>query len=231
MSTSASARASWLAASLAIVAFIPISIAYIDRPLAIAASELAPSLREVFERITVLGDSAIYVVPTGVAAIALYTLERREGDAARKALLRRYLFAAFFLFAAVAVSGLATDLLKILLGRARPSVFLSEGDFGWHPFTLEARFRAFPSGHANTVVSMALALGFLLPRARVFLLILAALVALTRIAVEAHYLSDIIAGSSLAFATTIWLRTIFARHEWLFRECTRSPFIHSDCGG
>jgi membrane-associated phospholipid phosphatase len=220
----------WLTASLAILAFIAVSIAYIDRPLAIAASELAPSLRIVFERITVLGDSAVYLVPTGAAAIALYALERRKGDAARQARLRRCFFAALFLFLAVAVSGLATDLLKILFGRPRPSLFLSEGDFGWHPFTLEARFRGFPSGHANTVVSMALAVGFLLPRARILLLILAALVALTRIAVEAHYLSDIVAGSSLAFATTIWLRSTFAERGWLFQGSAEAPSTHPDSG-
>jgi len=230
VSASVSLRLPWPAASVSAVAAILISIAYIDRPLAIAANKLAPTSRAIFECITVLGDSATYLVPVGIAAVVLYALERREDDAARKVRLRRYLFVALFLFAAVAMSGLATDLLKVLFGRSRPPLFLSNGDFGWHPFSLKPKFGSFPSGHANTAVSMALALGFLVPRARVILLIVAAFVALTRIALEAHYLSDTIAGASLAFASTIWLRALFARRGWLFEEPSGSRLAHSGLG-
>ena len=221
MSASTPYRIRWVGVSAGALAAIALSIIFVDRPLAMAADDFAPTLRVIFERMTVLGDSVWYLAPSGVAAIALFALERRETDSSRKARLKRYFLAALFLFLSVAVSGLATDLLKIIFGRARPPLFLHDGDFGWHPFALKAKFHGFPSGHANTVMSLALAVGFLWPRARVPLLVLAVLVALTRIPVEAHYLSDIIGGMFLALVTTIWLRGAFARRGWLFERRER----------
>lgn len=203
---------------------ILLSIAYLDRPLAELSSHLDPMIRVFCEHITVLGDSAWYLVPLGIATPPLYIFQQREQDPARAAGLRRLCWIALFLFVAIAFSGLMVDLLKILFGRARPVLLLRENNFSWHPLSFSAKLNSFPSGHANTVFALALALGFIWRHLLKPLLMVAALVALSRIAVGAHYLSDVIAGAAVAMVTTLWLRSFFARRCWIF-ERTKNESI------
>ena len=206
-------RSAW--ASLAVLGAIALSIPYLDRPIAYRARDLDPAIVELCLRITSLGEAAWYLVPLGVAIPALYLAGARTRDPARAAMLRRLLWAALFVFLAIALSGLLTDLLKFLFGRARPVLLLREGYSGWQPFALKGKLHAFPSGHATTVAALALALGLLWPRLMQPLLLLAGFVMLTRVAVGAHYLSDVIAGSALGVATTLWLHRAFARRRLL----------------
>ncbi len=218
-------RMRWLAAGLAAALLAALSVVYLDRPSAYWASELAPAVVAFCESLTALGNSAWYLVPLAIAIPVLHVTSRRSADPARAARLHWLLWAALFLFVAIAGSGLLTDLLKILFGRARPALLLREGDFGWHPLGLKAKLQSFPSGHANTVTTVALALGMLAPRLRKALAALAALVLLSRIAVGEHYPSDLIAGAAVAFATTVPLRAAFARHGRVFRRTEGREFI------
>lgn len=207
----------WAWTSLAVLGAIALSIAYLDRPIAYWVHDLDPAFVELCLRITSLGESAWYLVPLGVAIPVLYLAGARTRDPARAAMLRRLLWTALFVFLAIALSGLLTDLLKILFGRARPALLLREGYYGWQPFALKGKLHAFPSGHANTITALALALGLLWPRLMKPLLLLAGLVMLTRVAVGAHYLSDVIAGAAIAAVTTPWLHHAFARRRLLAR--------------
>ena len=54
---------------------------------------------------------------------------------------------------------------------------------------------SFPSGHAATSFAGAIALAWLLPRLRSALIVLAALVAFSRVYVGVHYPSDVLAGA------------------------------------
>ncbi len=221
----ASERAKWLGASVLAALLAALSIACLDRASAAWAHGLGPGFVALCEAFTALGDSAWYLVPLAVAVPALYLASRRSGDRERAARLGWFLSAALFLFAAIALSGLATDLLKVLFGRARPVLFLREGDFGWHPLGLTAKLQSFPSGHATTVTAAALALGMLAPRLAKPLAVVALLVALTRVAVGDHYPSDLVAGAAVAFATTLPLRAAFARRGRLFRKTAQGKFV------
>ncbi|MFI4988722.1 MAG: phosphatase PAP2 family protein [Alphaproteobacteria bacterium] len=211
----------WLGSGALVALLVALSIAYLDRPSAQWAAGLDPAVVTFCRRLTALGNSAWYLVPLGLAVPALHLASRRSADAERAARLRWLLWAAVFLFAAIAASGLLTDLLKILFGRARPALLLRAGDFGWHPPGLSAKWQSFPSGHANTITAVALALGLLAPRLVTPLAVVALLVALTRIAVGDHYPSDVLAGAFVAFATTLALRAVFARRGWLFAKAAR----------
>jgi membrane-associated phospholipid phosphatase len=214
----ASRRGPAVAAILATLAAIALSIAYLDRPLAYWAHGLDPGFIAICARLTLLGDSKWYLVPLGLAVPALYLAAARSPDPSRAAALRRMMWTSVFLFAAIAVSGLLVDLLKIVFGRARPILLFREGDAAWHFFSLKPKLHGFPSGHANTFVALAFALGLLRRRFLFPLLVLAALLSLTRIAVAEHYLSDLIAGGGLAIATTLWLRGVFARRGLVFQR-------------
>jgi undecaprenyl-diphosphatase len=63
-----------------------------------------------------------------------------------------------------------------------------------------------PSGHATTAFAAALAVGLVHPRLRWPLVVLAALIAISRVWLGVHYLSDVLAGAALgsAVSLTLW---------------------------
>jgi membrane-associated phospholipid phosphatase len=197
-----------------LIAALPFTL---DRPLALAVTGAAPAVKALFQTLTVLGESHWYLVPTGLVFLALY-LDRRLGpQAPRRTAADRIAGRAGFVFGAVALSGIAADVIKPLLGRARPKLLLQDGVYGLNPLSFRADYYSFPSGHANTMFALALALGFLAPRLRWPMLVLAAAVALSRVMVGAHYLSDVLGGALLAGLVTLWLRAALARRGLVFR--------------
>lgn len=223
MSAASFSPRQWAWASLAVLGAIAVSIAYLDRPIAYWARGLDPAIVKLCLSVTGLGEAVWYLVPLGIAIPVLHVAVRRTRDPARAARLRRLLWAAVFIFLAVALSGLLVDILKILFGRARPVLLMREGYAGWQPFALKGKLHAFPSGHANTVAALALALGLLWPRLMIPMLLFATVVVATRVAVGAHYLSDVIAGAAIAVITTQWLYRAFAQRRLIGREEAGAP--------
>jgi undecaprenyl-diphosphatase len=83
-------------------------------------------------------------------------------------------------------AGLAEYALKHVVGRPRPAVGT----------TLAAvEFDSFPSGHATSVFAVAAVLGAFYPRLRWPLYAVAGAIALGRVYLSRHYLSDIVAGA------------------------------------
>lgn len=102
-----------------------------------------------------------------------------------------------YLKAQIIFSFLIVRILKICLGRARPN-FGSEFTF----LSMEADFNSFPSGHSSDAFVSAIFLFFLLiyspfAKYRFVPLILAFLVAASRVAGLTHYASDTVAGAAI----------------------------------
>jgi membrane-associated phospholipid phosphatase len=173
-------------------------------------------LVQVFRTLTDLGRSHWYLVPTGLGTILFAILASRVREPLKHQALASLALACGFVLVAVASTGLLTTTLKYLIGRARPKLLDQEGTFGLAPFGLDADFASFPSGHANTAVAIALCLIFLWPRYRVPLAVFAVLIAFSRVAVGAHYPSDVIAGGYLAIVTTTAWRRVFAGQRLVF---------------
>lgn len=123
------------------------------------------------------------------------------------------------------VMGLVTDIIKWIVGRTRP--FRLHEELGYpEPFSLRP-FReglvglfnqtnlAFPSGHSTTAFASAAAMAILLPRWRWAFYAVAAIVAAERVAENAHYLSDTIAGAGLAI---IGVHILWRSCQRIFRE-------------
>jgi membrane-associated phospholipid phosphatase len=125
-------------------------------------------------------------------------------------------------------AGLLADVLKIVLARRRPNVsdvmntdvadsFL--GFFAWrHAATwqeaLSRDIQSFPSGHAATAAGLACALSRLYPRAAWFFAGLTVLACFQRIAYQAHYLSDVLAGAAIGVFFNLLLELPRVR-KWL----------------
>jgi lipid A 4'-phosphatase len=187
------------------------AIGWIDRPLAWHLHMVAAAWRPLFEPIGRLGFAMPYLVLFAAAFAAL-----RCGGAVRR--LRRWAGwmqtaarVPAFLFAAVAASGLIVDLLKLLVGRTRPKLLFASGDYDFSWFGLTADHWSFPSGHAATAAALMTALWCLWPRHVLFYIALAALIAVSRVVIGAHYLSDVLMGGFIGVVATRIAAAAFAR--------------------
>ncbi|MBP1858720.1 phosphatase PAP2 family protein [Rhizobium herbae] len=124
--------------------------------------------------------------------------------------------AAAYIFVTVALSGLAANLLKRAIGRARPQFFDHEGIFSFSPFSNNAAYESFPSGHATTAAALFVGLALLLPSLRAPLLVAGIWIGLARVIVGAHYPSDVIAGLALGAWFALAVAAQFARYGILF---------------
>ena len=107
-------------------------------------------------------------------------------------------------------------LVKNLYGRARPEHLAGDGVFELHALAFRAKFASFPSGHSTTAGATAVVLAFLFPGQARLILGLGIGVALTRILLDAHFPSDVIAGLTLGAVFTLILAHLLARRGRVF---------------
>ena len=174
-------------------------------------------LKAVIGQITYLGLSGYMFTLAGLTLFGAL-LARRQGRGAN--FDRACLFLAEragFLIAVLAFSGIASQVIKHLFGRARPSLIDMVGPFHFDLMALNSTYASMPSGHAVSAFAMAVSLGWMAPRLRWPLLGLALLIAISRVVISAHYPSDVIAGAGLGTACAIILRRAFALRGLAFR--------------
>ena len=116
------------------------------------------------------------------------------------------------LLACSLLAGLLAALCKSLIVRVRPAHFAPEylaghatESFGrWLPFLTDdlvgSHLKSFPSAHTATAIGLAIGLSWLYPHARWYFFVLAFLAACQRVVVEAHYISDVLAGCAVGSA-------------------------------
>ena len=91
------------------------------------------------------------------------------------------------------VASVLANILKPAFDRPRPPA----GHPELHPLVALSGSASMPSGHAAGAFAAAVAVGLVHPRLRWPLLLLAGLIALSRVLLGVHYLSDVIAGAAL----------------------------------
>jgi lipid A 4'-phosphatase len=197
------------AAGIALVEIL--AVGWIDRPLAAYFRDAGGSWRPVFEWVGPLGLGMPYVIAFGIAFIVLRwggNLPPFEPWAIR---MRAAAQIPALLFSAVAISGILVDLIKVIVGRPRPKLLFAAGDYEFSWIGLSADHWSFPSGHAATAAALATALWCLWPRPVLFYVIGAALVAMSRVVMGAHYLSDVVMGAFVGVLVARALAILFAR--------------------
>jgi len=101
-----------------------------------------------------------------------------------------------YILASIVASGVVINLLKWIIGRARPKMLFEDGSFGfygWH-FSVH-EFNSFPSGHTTTGFAFGIGIALLFPRFALLGIGFALMIAFTRVALTAHYISDTMAGA------------------------------------
>lgn len=191
----------FLGLTLGTAALFALSYAFFDEPIARFFHGSDPLLHRIFVVITEFGEGGIYLIPLAVVTVASLWL-RRVGLAWRTA----------YLFAAVAIPGLLADIVKPVFGRARPVLLFRDQLFGFTWQGPHADRWSFPSGHAITIVALATAAYAIYPPLWPVYALAAVLVAASRVIVDAHYLSDVIAGTYVGFVFAWGFALLAKRH-------------------
>jgi undecaprenyl-diphosphatase len=178
-------RARRNAGRLSAAFFAAALIAYLfaDKPLTAYCLQFSDTYLEgAMNKVSSLGESHWHLA----ASLGIWAVWRRTRPRTARA--------ALIVFAAVAATGLAVVLLKPLLGRCRPELLAAQ-EYGFQLMKRQSAYHSFPSGHAATLLALAAALGIAMPERRWTFFVLGAALALTRVFVGMHYLSDVIAGA------------------------------------
>lgn len=133
-----------------------------------------------------------------VLLTAVYALERR----------RRWIMPR--LIAATLAAGMAANVLKMMISRTRPNVYM-QGEswspdvwatFGdWFPLINHrtAAYQSFPSGHTAVAVGLALGLSWAYPQGRRLFAVLAVMVGVQRMYATMHFPSDVLFGAAVGW--------------------------------
>ena len=136
----------------------------------------------------------------GILGALLLILLNRPGLAAR----------IFFVTLTCEVTGLAALILRVLTGRTRPLAHAPQGFYGiWHDghwIIGKYAFSSFPSGHAASAVGLAAAAWLVHRGWGAVAAVYALAVMWSRIALQCHHLSDVIASAALAIPLALLAR-------------------------
>ena len=160
-----------------------------------------PSLQNLAWWCSKIGEGWVPAV-AGIFFAIVFVLLNRPGAAAK----------IFFAMLTCELTGLMATILRVLFGRTRPLAHAPQGFYGvWHDghwILGRFEFSAFPSGHAATAVGLAAA-AWLVHRGWGMLAVVYALaVVWSRMALQCHHLSDVLASTVLSIALAVWLKPL-----------------------
>jgi membrane-associated phospholipid phosphatase len=87
--------------------------------------------------------------------------------------------------------------IKLVLGRRRPRDDMEMGLYGFIPLAFNPAYNSFPSGHALTICCVAVIFTCVWPLWWPVWFAIAALLAVTRALLTAHFLSDVLIGAGI----------------------------------
>ena len=181
-----------------------------------AGTKAYGAIRGIAEWTTEYGKSGWYIWPLGIGLIVCMSLDWSRRPKRAKTLLYYRTSAVAFVLTAVAGSGIIASLLKLAIGRTRPRLYETVGAFHFEPFSFEAVYASFPSGHATTFGAVCAAVALLFPRFRMLAIVLAVWFGSTRIVVGAHYPSDVVAGLMFGGWFAAWTAYQFGKRGLVF---------------
>ena len=193
-------------ATLVVVRVVLLGIRWYDIPLYVYLQQYNYVAWRWFANIF---DGKVWVIVFGLATIVMYlkkTYDLRNDPTTHMhwfniKFLTRDAYAklknsnAFLVFCSLVLSGVVVEILKFVIGRARPIFFDEFGIVGFFPGTFEWAFNSMPSGHTALSFSGLVMLGMLMPRFKVLTWGLAILIGLSRVAIGAHWPTDVILGA------------------------------------
>lgn len=121
-----------------------------------------------------------------------------------------------YLFLAVLVPVIATEIIKRVAGRGRPFVGGKADPFNFLPFHGAEPYFSFVSAHSVTAFALAFGVSAIWPRWRVPMVIYAIGIGASRLVLLAHHPSDVVGGAVVGLLGALCVRTWFATRQLCF---------------
>jgi len=99
--------------------------------------------------------------------------------------------------ASLTMGSAVLHVIKLVLGRRRPRDDMEMGLYGFMPLAFNPDYNSFPSGHALTICCVAVIFTCVWPMWWPVWFAVAALLAVTRALLTAHFLSDVLIGAGI----------------------------------
>lgn len=130
-----------------------------------------------------------------ILALILTALARHFG--ARGADLELVINYSVAFIASLTIGSAVLHAIKLVLGRRRPRDDMEMGLYGFVPFAFNLDYNSFPSGHALTICCVAVIFTCVWPSLWPLWFAIAAILAITRALLTAHFLSDVLIGAGI----------------------------------
>ncbi|HAA93154.1 MAG TPA: hypothetical protein DCS82_07990 [Rhodospirillaceae bacterium] len=170
-------------------------------------SQVSENQSVYWRTITDFGRAGTYIVGSLICFIIFALLALRDPD--RTSRFRVGARNSLYVFLTLVSSGIAINLMKFVIGRQRPKAMFENDFYGLIPFNTHHAMNSFPSGHSQTIWALAMALIFLFPRFAPLCIVVAILIALSRVVLTVHFLSDAIAGAFVAIVAAVLLKRYY----------------------
>lgn len=118
------------------------------------------------------------------------------------------------LIVSIAVAVALVYCLKGIFTRTRPDLFLNGGLYRFFTFHFSTSYYSFPSSHAASAGALSCGIALIFPKYKKTWIVLGAIFAMTRVVLNQHFLSDVIAGYTLGAFSAY---TLVFRSENLFQ--------------
>ncbi|HKD48355.1 MAG TPA: phosphatase PAP2 family protein [Rhizomicrobium sp.] len=99
--------------------------------------------------------------------------------------------------ASLTLGSAVLHVIKLVLGRRRPRDDMEMGLYGFMPLSFNLDYNSFPSGHALTISCVAVIFSCVWPFLWPIWFAVAAVLAVTRALLTAHFLSDVLIGAGI----------------------------------
>ncbi len=188
------------------------------------ARQLPTWVTEPADEITNFGLSGRFLYPLGFIILLLSALIGPWLPRSTQGVLMTLVARFGFLFIAIGLPSLFDTIVKRLIGRARPYIGLRDNPFAYKPFVWSPEYASMPSGHATTAAAAAIAIGAIWPRSRVVMWAYALIIMFSRVVINVHHPSDVIAGALVGVAGALLVRRWFAARGLVFFAYDLRPY-------
>jgi len=177
--------------TIIIVLLALFSYIFIDKNVALYFHEnISKDVYHFWKIVSKFGEGKYFLIPSAI----LYIIYKNKDEFIKKV--------SILVFSSVAISGIVVNVLKIIFGRARPELLFQEDIFGFTWFHFGHLYASFPSGHTTTAFSGFVALALVFRKYSYIFLLLAFMIAFSRVILTMHYVSDVLIGSLLGSWTS-----------------------------
>ncbi len=188
------------------------------------ARHLPTWVTEPADEITNFGLSGRFLYPLGFIILFLSALIGPWLPRITQGVLMTLVARFGFLFIAIGLPSLFDTIVKRLIGRARPYIGPRDNPFAYKPFVWSPEYASMPSGHATTAAAAAIAIGALWPRSRVVMWAYALIIMFSRVVINVHHPSDVIAGALVGVVGALMVRRWFAARGLVFFADDLRPY-------